>query len=55
LLDDHASARISHLESSSAIRALFKHARFPVILEQQIKIAYAALSNQYGTESGRGC
>lgn len=51
LLDDHASARISLSESSRTIRALFRHASFPVILEQQIRVAYAALSSQYGTES----
>ena len=48
-LDDKASARISLSEASRAIRALFKDARFPAILERQIKVAYAALSNQYGT------
>jgi pyruvate,water dikinase len=48
-LEDKASDRVSLSEASRAIRALFKDARFPAILERQIKVAYAALSNQYGT------
>jgi pyruvate, water dikinase len=51
LLDDHAGDRISLRETSRGIRALFKDARFPAELAEQIKGAYAELSKRYNTDS----
>ncbi len=47
-LDDNGGGRISLSDTSRGIRALFKDTQFPEALAQEIKVGYAALSNQYG-------